>query len=137
VRGRGTTVLSACSHAGVVNASLGAQALWREPIDVVLGGYHLSGKAMEARIAATVRDLSARIRPRVVAPGHCTGWRAKAALAQAFAPERYGPSAVGAMYTLRASSSGTHADAGPIEQPHDEPPREHVRDRVGERRVDR
>jgi 7,8-dihydropterin-6-yl-methyl-4-(beta-D-ribofuranosyl)aminobenzene 5'-phosphate synthase len=104
VRGRGTTVLCACSHAGVVNASLGAQAHFHgQPIDVVLGGYHLSGKAMEARIDATVRDLKERIRPRVVAPGHCTGWRAKAALAQAFAPERYGPSAVGAMYTLRAS----------------------------------
>jgi 7,8-dihydropterin-6-yl-methyl-4-(beta-D-ribofuranosyl)aminobenzene 5'-phosphate synthase len=104
VRGRGTTVLSACSHAGVVNASLGAQAHFRDsPIDVVLGGYHLSGKAMETRIDATVRDLAERVRPRVVAPGHCTGWRAKAALARVFAPERYGPSAVGCMYTLRAS----------------------------------
>jgi 7,8-dihydropterin-6-yl-methyl-4-(beta-D-ribofuranosyl)aminobenzene 5'-phosphate synthase len=37
-----------------------------------------------------------------VAPGHCTGWRAKAALARAFAPDRYGPSVVGSMYTLRA-----------------------------------
>ena len=103
VRGRGTTVLSACSHAGVVNASLAAQAQLSEPIDVVLGGYHLSGKAMETRIEATVRDLVEHIRPRVVAPGHCTGWRAKAALAQAFAPARYGPSAVGSLYTLRAS----------------------------------
>ena len=103
VRGRGTTVLSACSHAGVVNASLAAQAQLSEPIDVVLGGYHLSGKAMETRIEATVRDLAERIRPRVVAPGHCTGWRAKAALAQAFAPARYGPSAVGSLYTLHAS----------------------------------
>jgi 7,8-dihydropterin-6-yl-methyl-4-(beta-D-ribofuranosyl)aminobenzene 5'-phosphate synthase len=104
VRGRGTTVLSACSHAGVVNASLGAQTQFvGGPIDVVLGGYHLSGKAMETRIDATVRDLEERIRPRVVAPGHCTGWRAKAALARAFAPHRYGPSAVGSMYTLRAS----------------------------------
>jgi len=104
VRGRGTTVLSACSHAGVVNASLGAQAHVRgEPIDLVLGGFHLSGKAMESRIEATVRDLKERVRPRVVAPGHCTGWRAAAALAQAFAPERYGPSAVGAMYALRAT----------------------------------
>ena len=103
VRGRGVTVLSACSHAGVVNASLGAKAQFPDaPIDVVLGGYHLSGKAMEARIEATMRDLRERIRPRVVAPGHCTGWRAKAALAHAFAPERYGPSAVGSMYTLRA-----------------------------------
>src|SRR5262249_55751820 len=86
-----------------VNASFGAQAQFHgEPIDVVLGGYHLSGTAMETRIDATVRDLKERIRPRVVAPGHCTGWRAAAALAHAFAPERYGPSAVGTMYTLRA-----------------------------------
>ncbi len=103
VRGRGVSVLSACSHAGVVNAAIGAQQQFPGvPIDVVLGGYHLSGKAMEERIEATVRDLRERVRPRVVAPGHCTGWRATAALAQAFAPERYGPSVVGATYTLRA-----------------------------------
>ena len=103
VRGRGVSVLSACSHAGVVNAALGAQRQFPGvPMDVVLGGFHLSGKAMEARIEATVRDLRERVRPRVVAPGHCTGWRAKAALAQAFAPERYGPSVVGSTYTLRA-----------------------------------
>lgn len=103
VRGRGVTLLSACSHAGVVNAALGAQAAFGgTALDVVLGGYHLSGKAMEARIDATVRDLRARVRPRVVAPGHCTGWRAKATLAHAFAPERYGPSVVGSVYTLRA-----------------------------------
>jgi 7,8-dihydropterin-6-yl-methyl-4-(beta-D-ribofuranosyl)aminobenzene 5'-phosphate synthase len=104
VRGRGTTLLSACSHAGVVNAALGARSQFPDSqIDVVLGGYHLSGKAMEPRIDATVRDLRERVRPRLVAPGHCTGWRAKAALAQAFAPSRYGPSAVGTLYTLRAS----------------------------------
>ena len=38
---------------------------------------------MEARIEDTVRDLRDRIDPRVVAPGHCTGWRAMAALAGA------------------------------------------------------
>lgn len=102
VRGRGVTLLSACSHAGVVNAALGAQAAFGQPIDLLLGGYHLSGKAMEARIETTVRDLRDRIRPRLVGPGHCTGWRAKVALAQAFAPDHYGPSAVGTAYTLRA-----------------------------------
>jgi len=103
VRGRGVSVLSACSHAGVVNACLGAQQRFPdEPIDVVLGGYHLAGKAMEARIDATVRDLRERVHPRVVAPGHCTGWRAKAALANAFAPGRYAPSVVGSTYRLRA-----------------------------------
>jgi len=106
VRGRGVTVLSACSHAGIVNACLGAQAHFpRLPVDLVLGGYHLSGRAMESRIEATARDLASRIGPRVVAPGHCTGWRAKAALAQAFAPSRYGPSAVGTSYVLTAPAA--------------------------------
>lgn len=101
VRGRGVSVLSACSHAGVVNACLGAQAAFPDsPIDVVLGGYHLAGGAMEARIDDTVRDLRDRIDPRVVAPGHCTGWRAKAALANEFAPGRYAPSVVGTRFRL-------------------------------------
>lgn len=101
VRGRGVSVLSACSHAGVVNACLAARgAFGGMPIDVVLGGYHLAGKAMEARIEPTVRDLEARIAPRVVAPGHCTGWRAKARLSATFAPGRYGPSMVGTRYRL-------------------------------------
>ena len=105
VRGRGVSVLSACSHAGIVNACLGAQALIPDiPIDVVLGGYHLAGAAMEKRIPETVRDLAELIDPRIVAPGHCTGWRAKAALAYAFAPGRYGPSVVGSRYRLAAPS---------------------------------
>jgi 7,8-dihydropterin-6-yl-methyl-4-(beta-D-ribofuranosyl)aminobenzene 5'-phosphate synthase len=102
VRGRGVSVLSACSHAGMVNACLSARdAFGSAPLDLTLGGFHLSGKAMERRIEATVADLDRRVRPRVVAPGHCTGWRAKAALAHAFAPKRYAPSAVGAMYVLK------------------------------------
>lgn len=106
VRGRGVSVLSACSHAGVVNACLAAQEHFPgRPIDVVLGGYHLAGAAMEPRIEPTVRDLRERIAPRTVAPGHCTGWRAKAALAGAFAPGRYGPSVVGTRYRLAAGSA--------------------------------
>lgn len=101
VRGRGVTVLSACSHAGVVNACLSAKKHFSGlAIDVVLGGYHLAGKAMEARIEPTIRDLEGRIEPHLVAPGHCTGWRAKASLATRFAPSRYGPSAVGTLYRL-------------------------------------
>jgi len=105
VRGRGITILSACSHAGVVNACLAAmKAFPGVPVDAVLGGYHLAGGAMEARIDDTVRDLLQLIDPRIVAPGHCTGWRAKAALASAFAPGRYGPSVVGSRYRLTATA---------------------------------
>ena len=103
VPGRGTTILSACSHAGVVNACLGAQRVFdRMQIDTVLGGYHLAGKAMEERIPETVHDLETRIRPRLVAPGHCTGWRAKTALSNSFAPRGYAPSVVGSVYSLKA-----------------------------------
>ena len=103
VRGRGVSVLSACSHAGIVNACLGAQQRFPgAPIDVVLGGYHLAGGPMEPRIEPTVDDLDRLIQPRIVAPGHCTGWRAKAVLAARFAPGRYGPSAVGTSYSLAA-----------------------------------
>ena len=59
---------------------------------------------METRIDDTVRDLLERIDPRVVAPGHCSGWRAKAALADTFAPGRYAPSVVGARYLLVAEA---------------------------------
>lgn len=101
VAGRGLAVLSACSHAGVVNACLGAMALVPDtPVDLVLGGYHLAGRGMEERIDPTVRDLDQRVGAAVVAPGHCTGWRAKAALAARFAPGRYGPSVVGTRYRL-------------------------------------
>ncbi|HEU5081944.1 MAG TPA: MBL fold metallo-hydrolase [Acidimicrobiales bacterium] len=101
VRGRGITVLSACSHAGVVNACLAAKDAFPDtPVDLVLGGYHLAGAAVQDRIDATVRDLDERVRARVVAPGHCTGWRAKAALADRFAGGRYGPSVVGTRYVL-------------------------------------
>ncbi len=103
VKGRGVTVLSACSHAGIVNACLAAkQHFANTPVDVVLGGYHLAGKAMESRIEQTVRDLQERIHPQLIAPGHCTGWRAKARLADTFAPGHYGPSVVGTLYRLSA-----------------------------------
>jgi 7,8-dihydropterin-6-yl-methyl-4-(beta-D-ribofuranosyl)aminobenzene 5'-phosphate synthase len=103
VPGRGVTVLSACSHAGIVNVCLAAKTDFpNTSIDTVLGGYHLAGKPMEPRIEPTIRDLDMRIGPRLVAPGHCTGWRAKAKLAETFAPGRYGPSVVGTSYRLTA-----------------------------------
>ena len=103
VRGRGITVLSACSHAGIVNACLAAKELMPDrPVDIVLGGYHLAGRGMEERIEATVDDLAELIDPAIVAPAHCTGWRARTALAARFAPGRYGPSSVGSTYRLVA-----------------------------------
>ncbi|MGI9051939.1 MAG: MBL fold metallo-hydrolase [Ilumatobacteraceae bacterium] len=112
VRGRGTTVLTACSHAGVVNVGLEARRLLPDqPVDLLLGGYHLAGATVEDRIEPTVCDLAQFVDPRIVAPGHCTGWRAAAALLNTFSPTRCAPSVVGARYLLNASS-GRH-DAEP------------------------
>jgi 7,8-dihydropterin-6-yl-methyl-4-(beta-D-ribofuranosyl)aminobenzene 5'-phosphate synthase len=69
------------------------------PIEI--SGYHLAGPAMEPRIPATMRDLLDRVEPALFAPGDCSGWRLKTALASA-APERYAPSVVGARYDLAA-----------------------------------
>ena len=62
---------------------------------------------MEQRIDATLKDLDELVEPRIVAPGHCTGWRAKAALADRFAPGRYAPSLVGTRYVLPAPKQAT------------------------------
>jgi 7,8-dihydropterin-6-yl-methyl-4-(beta-D-ribofuranosyl)aminobenzene 5'-phosphate synthase len=96
-------VLTACSHAGVVNVGLEARRLRPDrPIDLLLGGYHLVGNTVEDHIDPTVRDLKELVAPRIVAPGHCTGWRAAAALANVFSPTNYAPSVVGTRYVLRA-----------------------------------
>ena len=100
VKGRGVTVLSACSHAGVINAATSAAGLSSDGLDVVLGGYHLAGATMEKRIPQTV-DALRELNPTLVAPGHCTGWRAKVALANEFEKDqRYAPSVVGTHYRL-------------------------------------
>jgi 7,8-dihydropterin-6-yl-methyl-4-(beta-D-ribofuranosyl)aminobenzene 5'-phosphate synthase len=103
VRERGTTVLSACSHAGIVNVGLEARRLVPDvSLDLLLGGYHLAGAAVEDRIEATVADLAKLVAPRIAAPGHCTGWRALGALAQASADVLVAPSVVGARFLLAA-----------------------------------
>ena len=63
-------------------------------------GYHLAGAAVEDRIGPTVRDLVARVAPRIVSPGHCTGWRAAGALATAFGPAAYASCVVGTRFVL-------------------------------------
>lgn len=104
VRGRGTTVLSACSHAGIVNVALEARRLLPgSAVDLLLGGYHLAGRSVEDRVGATVADLTELVAPRIVSPGHCTGWRAATALAAAFGPTSgFAGCAVGTRFHLVA-----------------------------------
>ena len=77
VRGKGLVIVTGCSHAGIINI-LRHSASDAEHIQGVIGGLHLV-EASEERIAKTV-DALASLSPSLVAAGHCTGFRAQAAL---------------------------------------------------------
>jgi 7,8-dihydropterin-6-yl-methyl-4-(beta-D-ribofuranosyl)aminobenzene 5'-phosphate synthase len=80
----GLVVLSGCGHAGIVNTVRHARRLTGEDrIAAVIGGFHLSGPLFEPVIGPTV-DAFADLAPGVLAPAHCTGWRAVHALAGRF-----------------------------------------------------
>lgn len=98
VAGKGVVAFSACSHAGVVNVVRDVEsAFGGVPVHAVVGGLHLSG-ANERHIAETVECLLPH-RLASLAVGHCTGWRATAALAAALGDDVVAPSAVGKRYT--------------------------------------
>ena len=97
VAGKGLVVLSACSHAGIVNVLQHARTSFPDrPLHAAMGGLHLSG-AKEAIIAETVDGL-ADFGLKMIAAGHCTGWRALAALSRAFGDDALAPTAVGKTY---------------------------------------
>jgi len=101
VRDLGLVVFSACSHAGIVNVCTEAKRLFPDvPIHAVMGGLHLGG-VMERLIPQTVEALQPFDIGYIIT-GHCTGWRALHALANAYG-ERVSQSAVGTTYTFDAS----------------------------------
>ena len=102
VRGLGLIVFSACSHAGIVNVCTEVARLFPDvPIHAVVGGLHLGG-VMEEIIPETVAGL-APFAIRYIIAGHCTGWRAVHALADAYG-DAVSVSAVGTTYMFQAPS---------------------------------
>jgi 7,8-dihydropterin-6-yl-methyl-4-(beta-D-ribofuranosyl)aminobenzene 5'-phosphate synthase len=102
VRGRGLVVLTGCGHAGVVNIARHAQRLTGVAhVAALLGGLHLSGPAFEPVIGPTVEALTA-MKPSLVVPGHCTGWRAQHALAAAL-PDAWTAGSSGSSYRIEAA----------------------------------
>jgi 7,8-dihydropterin-6-yl-methyl-4-(beta-D-ribofuranosyl)aminobenzene 5'-phosphate synthase len=98
VKGKGQFIFSACSHAGIVNVLHHARSVFPDvPLHGAMGGLHLAG-ATEKIIPETVADLR-QFELALLAPGHCTGWRAVGALEQAY-PNRVAPLAVGKRFTL-------------------------------------
>jgi 7,8-dihydropterin-6-yl-methyl-4-(beta-D-ribofuranosyl)aminobenzene 5'-phosphate synthase len=98
LKDKGQFVFSACSHAGLVNVLTHAASVFPSvPLYGVMGGLHLSG-ATERAIPETVADLK-HFGLKLLAPGHCTGWRALSAMARVFSDELV-PSAVGKRYVI-------------------------------------
>lgn len=98
VRGLGLVVFSSCSHAGIVNVCTEVRHLFPDiPIHCVMGGLHLGG-VMERLIPETVEGLRPFAISHIIT-GHCTGWRALHALANAFG-DAVSQSAVGTTYNF-------------------------------------
>ena len=101
LRGRGLVVITGCGHAGLINTLRHARELTGvSRLHAVVGGFHLAGPAFESLIPPTVEALR-DFDPQVVAPTHCTGWRAIHALAAAF-PEAFIPGSVGTRYVFQS-----------------------------------
>ncbi len=99
VAGKGMVVFSACSHAGIINVLTHVrQTFAGTPIHAVMGGFHLSG-TNEQIIPQTIEAMKA-FEPRLIAAGHCTGWRAISALSDAFGDTVLAPTAVGKRYSF-------------------------------------
>jgi 7,8-dihydropterin-6-yl-methyl-4-(beta-D-ribofuranosyl)aminobenzene 5'-phosphate synthase len=96
---RGLVVLSGCGHAGIVNTVRYAQKLTGERrIAAVIGGFHLSGPMFEPIIEPTVEALG-ELSPSLLAPAHCTGWKAVHRLAASF-PDAFVMPTVGTTITV-------------------------------------
>jgi 7,8-dihydropterin-6-yl-methyl-4-(beta-D-ribofuranosyl)aminobenzene 5'-phosphate synthase len=102
VRGQGLVVLTGCGHAGAVNIVRHALRLTGvDRLHALIGGLHLGGPFFEPIIPPTVQALT-ELRPDVLVPGHCTGWRAQHALAAAL-PQAWLQGSSGTRYTLSAA----------------------------------
>jgi 7,8-dihydropterin-6-yl-methyl-4-(beta-D-ribofuranosyl)aminobenzene 5'-phosphate synthase len=98
VKGKGQLVFSACSHAGIINVLTHARSVFPAvPLYGAMGGLHLSG-INERVIPQTVADLK-KFGLKLLAAGHCTGWRAQSQIAREFGEELV-PSAVGKKYLI-------------------------------------
>jgi 7,8-dihydropterin-6-yl-methyl-4-(beta-D-ribofuranosyl)aminobenzene 5'-phosphate synthase len=78
----GVVVIQGCAHAGVINTLNYIRQVTQRPIHGVIGGTHLVNASPErmTRTIAALRGMNLKF----IAPGHCTGPRATAALWTAF-----------------------------------------------------
>jgi len=99
VKGKGLVVISGCAHAGIINTLNYAKRITGiAKTYAVIGGFHLAGKEAETRIQQSVDEIQ-RINPTIIVAAHCTGWRAKCAIANTM-PKKIIWNNVGNLYKL-------------------------------------
>lgn len=107
LEGRGTVVISGCSHAGIVNiCHQSTEILGGLPLEGVVGGLHLI-ETEDETIRRTVDGL-AKLSPSWLAAGHCTGFPAMCALRETFG-DRLAPLASGRIFMI--DRNGLHIEA--------------------------
>jgi 7,8-dihydropterin-6-yl-methyl-4-(beta-D-ribofuranosyl)aminobenzene 5'-phosphate synthase len=102
LKGRGLVIILGCAHAGLINTVHYAQEVTGvKTVYGVIGGFHLCGLENEKLIPQTLEELK-QIKPQLIVPCHCTGWRTNYALAELF-PQAYVHNSVGNLYQLIGS----------------------------------
>jgi 7,8-dihydropterin-6-yl-methyl-4-(beta-D-ribofuranosyl)aminobenzene 5'-phosphate synthase len=98
VKGKGLVIVTGCAHAGIVNTIRHCERLGgNEKIHAVIGGFHLT-QASPERLTKTIQALK-ETEIRCLAPSHCTGFEAMAAIRQA-CPEAFVIPSVGTRIEL-------------------------------------
>ena len=98
VKGKGLIVLSGCAHSGIVNTvAYAMQFSGIDSIYAIIGGFHLA-RTSDDEINRTIEYIKS-VRPLLVIPSHCSGFRAINKFAQEM-PEEFVEGIVGATYVL-------------------------------------
>jgi 7,8-dihydropterin-6-yl-methyl-4-(beta-D-ribofuranosyl)aminobenzene 5'-phosphate synthase len=96
MRDKGLVIVTGCSHSGIVNIVKHSVELTGEKrIAAIVGGFHLLAASKE-RILKTTEALSQHD-VLLIAAGHCTGFKAQAALYRAF-EDRFKPLQTGMIF---------------------------------------
>ncbi|MCK5686958.1 MBL fold metallo-hydrolase [bacterium] len=81
---KGLVVISGCAHSGIINSvSYACKLTGKKKICAVIGGFHLSGLAMEPSIQPTIQEMK-KMSPQMISPMHCTGFKAISSFSEEF-----------------------------------------------------
>ena len=96
LRDKGLVVLSGCAHSGIVNTVQHAREISGvDEVYAILGGFHLA-PAKDDEIERTIDEII-KLRPKMVVPTHCTGFKAIARFSSRM-PDEFVQGVVGTKY---------------------------------------